>query len=166
MAQSFASQLTLVHSCTQTLTTTEQPLISTDNTIGSTLSGSRTSGAGTTPAVTGCAAMNVTLSTGTATVTLSTLTDIAGKAISFSGKKLREVSFTNPVTNANQIQIKEGASNGHPLFGAAWSIILQPGEVFAAKLVDSGQTVVAGADLTWDLVGTGSQILVIQLSAG
>lgn len=167
MAASFSSQVTLVHRIVETLTTAEQPLLdSSDNTTSAFASGTRTSDGTSSPAVTAGASFNATLSTGALTVDLTAITDIRGVSISFNGKKIRDVTFVNPITNANQIQVKAGAASGHLLLGAAWSIILQPGDLVTVRAVDAGNQAVGGSNKNWDLVGTGSQVLQIIASAG
>jgi hypothetical protein len=124
--------------------------------------------ASTTPPVTKPASFQVTLSSGAATINLAALTGITGnETVDTTGLKIQAVKFRNKSTNANVISITEGASNGHPLLGASFLFALQPGMscLILNETADSG-TDVASADRTWDVAGTGSQILEVTLLAG
>lgn len=124
--------------------------------------------ASTTPPVTMATTFRTTLSSGNATINLLALAGLtAGETINTNGLKIQLAKFRNLSSNANAITIQEGASNGHPLLGASFSATLQPGQelTFANNGVDVG-TDVAAADSTWDVSGTGSQILEVGIVAG
>lgn len=118
----------------------------------------------TTVPVTDVASFSKALSTGTGTIDLTAL-DGTEATIDGSGKKVQAVLFRNPSTNANAITIVEGAINGYALFGASFSIILQPGQQFGAYLKDAAPDIAAG-DKTIDISGTGSQALDVVLVIG
>lgn len=124
--------------------------------------------ASTTPPVTMATTFRTTMSGGAATINLLALAGLtAGETINTNGLKIQVAKFRNLAANANAITIVEGASNGHPLLGAAFKVILQPGQevTFANNAVDVG-TDVAAADSTWDVSGTASQILEVAIVAG
>lgn len=106
------------------------------------------------------------LSTGTATIDLTSLTDLSQSAADFSGLKVQALLCFNPASNA-AISITEGASNGHSISAStsSWKMVLPPGGWFLFYGADGGQDVGA-SDKTWDLAGTGSQALSIALIAG
>lgn len=124
--------------------------------------------ASTTPPVTKFSAGTITLSSGTGSVNLAALSGrTADETVVGTGLKVQTVKLRNKSTNANAITIAEGASNGHPLLGAAFSIILQPSQsiTFANEGVDTG-TDIASGDRVWDVTGTGSQVLEYMIVMG
>ena len=159
---SYNSQLTVVE-------TLEGPYVSSsDSTV--TTNGLNTTverTASTTQPVTKYSAFLKALSGGTGTIDLTSLPDAGGNAgaVTFSGLKLQFVKFINPSTNANAITIAKGASNGHTGLGSSFSITLQPGGEYLWKGNDN-TTDVGGSDKTFDLSGTGSQSLQVELVAG
>lgn len=124
--------------------------------------------ASTTPPVTKHTVFTKAMSGGAGTIDLTSLPDTEGNAgaVTFSGLKIQRAKFTAPTTNANDITITLGASNGHPFFTAD-GVVLSPGQswTFENLAVDTGTDVAAG-DATWDLTGTGSQELDVHLVAG
>lgn len=119
----------------------------------------------TTPPVTVHAVGSQALSSGTASIDLTSLTGLNGVSVSLSGLKPRAILFENPAANANSITIAKGASNGYTGLGSSFSITLQPGQK-AFFLLDSSGTAVSGSVKTLDLSGTGSQSLNYQTVAG
>ncbi len=121
----------------------------------------------TVPPATKYAEFQQALSSGTATIDLTSLPDDDGVAggVTFLNLKISRAIFRNPSTNANSITITAGASNGHNLGGASWKVVLLPGEEWEYKGFATGVTVVSGAK-TWDLTGTGAQALDVILVAG
>lgn len=115
--------------------------------------------------VTDVLAFKKTLSSGTGTVDLTSLTGTLGEAVTLLGKKVQAVILYNPTANANSITITEGASNGHALMGTAWKVILLPGQRLTWFGNEASEDVASG-DKTWDLTGTGSQYLYIAIAAG
>lgn len=122
----------------------------------------------TTPPVTKFSAGQIVMGGGTGSVDLSLLAGrSADETVVGTGLKVQAFKLRNLSTNANSITIAEGASNGHPVLGAAFKMILQPGQsvTFTNEGVDSG-TDVAGADKIWDVTGTGSQVLEYMIILG
>jgi hypothetical protein len=125
--------------------------------------------ASTTPPVTKHTAFQQALTAGAATIDLTSLPDSNGvaAAVTFLGLKVQSAKFTNPSTNANNMTVAIGASNGHPLIGSAFTFTIEPGRFvhIGSSGADAGTDVAAG-DRTWDITGTGSQALDVQLVAG
>lgn len=109
----------------------------------------------------------LTLSGGSGSIDLTSLPDANGVAgaVTFLGLKVNAYKFRNKSTNANNITIAEGASNGYPLHGASFTLTLRPGEELTYRGKDLGTDVAAG-DRILDVTGTGSQILEFELVAG
>ena len=122
-------------------------------------------GASTTPPVTKYAGFLQALSTGTATIDLTSLTGTNGAAVTGLGLKLQAAKFTATSTNTGTITLVEGASNGYEMLGNAFSIILQPGQWFMFYGNDAAPDVAAGAK-TIDLSGTGSESVDCELVFG
>lgn len=125
--------------------------------------------ASTTPPVTKYSAFSVALSSGTGSIDLTSLPDNNGvaAAVTFSGLKPQVVKLRNKSTNANSIKVAVGASNGYDGFGSDFAVTLQPGDELLWKGNDnSGVTDVASGKRTFDLTGTGSQVLEVELIAG
>jgi len=144
------------------------PFIDPNNaTVGSRLTQTATLDSSTTPAATKYSPFQKALSSGTGTIDLTSLPDedgVAG-AVTFLGLRIARAVFRNPAANANSITITFGASNPHLLGGAAWKVILLPGESWVYRGNGTGEVVASGAK-TWDLTGTGSQALDVILVAG
>lgn len=121
--------------------------------------------ADSTPAITKGFADTLTLSTGTLTLDLTSLADGDFATKTFNGLKLVTLHVKNPSTNANDITLAEGASNGYPLFGAGWTITLRPGEAFSWESAGDAPAVGSG-DKEIDISGTGSQEVQISMTAG
>jgi hypothetical protein len=119
----------------------------------------------TTPAVTKVASGTATLSSGAATINLAALTGPGGAPVDFTGLKVQFAKITAPATNANDIVITPGASNGIDLFGGSSSLTIRPGMEILVKFNDQGPDVASG-DRTIDLAGTGSQTLNYEFVAG
>lgn len=118
-----------------------------------------------TPPVTKQATFNTTLSSGTATIDLTSMTPAYGSAVNFTGLKVQVAHFINPTTNANAITIAEGASSGYELVGDAFKVVLDPGEEWIYKGLDTSPDVATDAK-NIDVTGTGSQVLRVKLAAG
>lgn len=101
------------------------------------------------------------LSGGAATLDFTSLPTV-NTTQTFNGLKLRGYLFSTPTTNAGNITIAEGASNGYPLGD---SIVLKPGQKVVKWLDDEGATV-SGTDKTLDLAGTGTDAFSYILIAG
>jgi hypothetical protein len=113
----------------------------------------------------GCCA-NVVLSSGVATIDMTSLTGSGGGALSISGSKGRFFRFQAPVSNGAGITVSKGASNGFAGVGAAFSVLIPPGGEF--MWYDGGNgTAVDGTHKTFDLAGTGStDNLNVEIVAG
>lgn len=129
------------------------------------LTGATSATAGTEGPVTKDANFQKALSGGAGTIDFRALPTPEAGTIDLNGLKVQIVKFRNPNTNANPITIVEGASNGLALFGAAFSITLQPGQEIQAYLAEAAPDVSA-TDKTIDLTGTASQALDVQVVAG
>lgn len=121
--------------------------------------------ADSTPPATTCALFQKALSSGAATIDLTSLTGTNGAAVDFTGLKVQIAKFANPATNANPITVTFGASNGYLLGGTAWKAILSPGDEITFFKNDTGPDV-DSTHKTIDLAGTGSQALNVELIAG
>lgn len=99
------------------------------------------------------------LSSGTATLDLAALPgQTADETVNATGLKAQLVKLRNKATNANDITVSKGASNGHTLLGSSWEITLKPGQSVTLKGDEAGPDV-ASNNKTLDLTGTGSQEL-------
>lgn len=123
--------------------------------------------ASTTPPATKYSAGQKALSSGSGTIDLTSLPDSDGVAarVDFTGLKVQLAKLRNPSTNANNITVTEGASNGYELHGNAFTMLLRPGEEVTWKGADGAPDVASGAR-TIDLSGTGSQVLEFEFVAG
>lgn len=116
-------------------------------------------------AVTECAYFQKDLSAGAGTIDLTALTGTNGRTIDGTGLKVQFFRVKALAANANPITLAEGASNGYALMGAAWSIILAPGQEFTLKGNEATPDVGA-TDKIIDLTGTGTQGLQVTIILG
>jgi hypothetical protein len=109
--------LTAVHTLTGTF------ISSGDNTYTTALSGegSTTYTSSSSVPVTKIASGTATLSGGALTIDLTSLTGLAGEAITFSGLKVQFAFFRNPTSSANNITVGRGATNGYGFDAAGGS---------------------------------------------
>lgn len=122
--------------------------------------------ASTTPAVTKHSPYTLSLTAGAATIDLTSLPGITeDETVDGSGLKVQMACFENPDTNANNMTITFGASNGYLLLGTAWKIILKPGQSFQTYL-DDGAPVIDGTHKNIDVAGTGTQSLLVEIVMG
>lgn len=121
--------------------------------------------ASSTPNVTGHAFGTVTMTAGAATLDLTAASGVEGATVSLSGLEPRAFIFENPSTNANNVTIAKGVTNGYTGLGASFSVTLKPGHKAMFYCDDDG-TAVSGTDKTFDISGTGSQTLKYQVIAG
>ena len=121
----------------------------------------------TTPAVSKQSSGQITMSSGSATISLESLPGLTpDETVTFAGLKVQQLKFQNPSTNANKITIAQGGSNPYYLDGATnWSIVLAPGQSVLLNLDGASSTVGSGA-LNIAVTGTGAQVLNIQATAG
>ncbi len=138
-----------------------------DQTLTIGITEGETLNAGTTPAATKYVSMQKALSTGAASIDLTSLPDTAGNAgaVTFTGLKVLKAFLRNPSTNANSITVSFGASNPYNLFGASFVVVLAPGQSIKLHGNNATPTVGSGAKQI-DLAGTGSQALDVILVAG
>lgn len=119
----------------------------------------------TTPPVTATVNFQQALSTGAATIDLTAVPGANGVSQSLTGLKPRFIKLQNPATNANNITVAKGASNGYTPSGSAFSVTIVPGGELLMDLGANGLAIGSGAK-TLDLTGTGSQALNVQIVAG
>lgn len=107
-----------------------------------------------------------TMSGGAATIDLTALPGkTADETIDGTGLKVQLAKFRNLSTNANDITITFGAANPYNLLGAAFVILLKPGQSILVSLDEAAPDVAAGAkDI--DISGTAAQILECQFVLG
>ena len=163
IAATYVSQVTIVE-------TGEGVFLGTDNTI-------TTNGMNRSEGLTGATAVPVTkyssfqkaLAAGVGTIDLTSLPDFNGAAgaVTFLGLKVQMIKVRSKSDNANPITITKGASNGYGFgaAGATFTIPLEPDCEATIYLDDKAPDVAAGAK-TFDLSGTGSQVLEVTLVAG
>lgn len=127
----------------------------------------------TTPAITGPPISRKLTLVGSDTINLTAaavlaLPGSATRTFDFTGKKLVRVVLRADDENADPIVITEGASNPYPLFGAAGSVELQPGEDLTKgfRSVASSLPAVAALVCEIDITGTAADILYIDLYLG
>lgn len=115
--------------------------------------------------VTKFAAFSIALSGGAISVDLTALPGTNAGVVDMTGLKVQWVMFQNPVSNANSITIADGASNGYGGWGASLLIVLQPGQSVMLQGTDLEPDVSASVKI-WDLTGTASQPLNVEVAAG
>jgi hypothetical protein len=119
----------------------------------------------TTPPATKVAGFQKALAAGVGTIDLTALPGTNGTTVDGTGLKVQAVKFRNPSSNANNITITVGASNGYQLHGAGWSITLRPGESYLWEGVDAAPDV-GGSAKNIDLAGTLVQALDVLIVLG
>lgn len=107
------------------------------------------------------AVADLALSGGNLTVNLAAVVTNDGRTVDFTSSKIQFIKLRNKSTNANAMVIANGASNGIDIFGATFSFTLQPGQAVMFDLNNLCPTVASG-DRTFDVTGTGSQILELE----
>ena len=150
VTEAYASQCTVVR-------TFSGEGVGADNTV--TINGMNTN---TSPAITKDACFTVTLSGGAATIDLTSITDPNLGTVTFNTLTPITIKFANPSANANNITIAKGASNGYTGLGSSFSLTIPPGGEATLHLV--GASAVGGSSKTFDLTGTGSQTLNVQIT--
>ena len=101
---------------------------------------------------------------GTATVDLTAITlarDVT-QTQDLTGKKLRAVDLKAPSTNAANVSITVGASNGYPLAGSSFTIELAPGDRMCFLKAADG-TAVSSSAKTLDVTVTSTDVLEAML---
>jgi hypothetical protein len=119
----------------------------------------------TTPPAAQVAAFQQALTSGAATIDLTSMVGTDGETVNGTGQKVQACKFRNPSTNANAIRIKIGASNGYAL-GTTFDITLAPGASFGPFNLGGTAPVIGSSAKTLDLSGTGAQALDVLIVLG
>ncbi len=117
--------------------------------------------AASTPAATKCAFFLLTLSGGTATINLASLTGSGGATIDGTGLRVQCLRVKN--LGANAMTFAEGASNGIAL--AIGTFIVPPSGVSQFYFNDASPDIASG-DRTIDVTGTTTQTAEISIVLG
>jgi hypothetical protein len=125
----------------------------------------KTLNSASTPPASKVAAFEQALTSGDATLDLTALVGTNGVVVDGSGLRVQVLRLRAPATNGNPITVSKGASNGYDGFGADFSLTLAAGAEVLLFSKDSGGDI-AGANKTLDLVGTGSQVLQVEVVLG
>jgi hypothetical protein len=123
--------------------------------------------ASSTQPITEVVTQELALSSGAATIDLTSLPDLAGVAgaVDGTGLKVQAVLFQNDSANANDMTLSQGLSNDYELLGATFSFTLKPGQWVLVFLNDASPDIASG-DKEIDVAGTGAQILNYHLLLG
>lgn len=116
-----------------------------------------------TPSVDSLTALTQSLSSGAATIDLTTVPALVGNQ-SMSGKSLRVFYAMADSENAGEISIQTGATNGYAAFGSSGKFTLGAGDSVMIRL--STTNTVDGTHKTIDLSGTGTDSIDIQMLFG
>lgn len=173
-ANTYSVKLVSTFQATETLVNTAQNLNSSSSKqLGDQWDQSQTLDSGYSPAPTKQVTGELTLSSGTGTLDLTSLVGLNGVAVTATGLKLLAYRFTNKAGNANSMTIGVGASNGFTGLGATFFKGL-PAPVGGSKPIGSwcagcegaGGVAVGSSLKTLDVAGTGSQVLRYELTFG
>jgi hypothetical protein len=152
-----------------TLSTAETPVIDAGHmaagqkitsTLGQALGGL---GAASTPPCSSRAGADLLVSA--AHLDLTTAVGLNGVAVSGAGLRVQFAKFACPIGNAAPVTIAVGASNGCNNFGATFFIALAPGAEVLFML-NSGGSVIGGANKVLDIGGTGTDTLSYEIIFG
>lgn len=117
----------------------------------------------TNPSADAVTAFETTLSSGSATIDLTSVPATTGTQ-SMSGKSLRTLFLKADSENAGVISIQAGGTNGYPLFGSSGKITLSPGDSLGLRI--STDSDVDGTHKTIGLSGTGTDSIQVQMTFG
>lgn len=118
----------------------------------------------TTPDLTGGGYKSATIGGGgTGSIDLTDLT-LGAAVTSLSGKQPRALMLYAPDTNAGDVTVTKGASNGYGGLGGSFSLVLKPGMGQLVWWSVDNATAVGGTAKILDLAGTSGD--VVQVSAG
>jgi hypothetical protein len=117
-----------------------------------------------TPACTKAAIFNKAMVAGAATIDLTAMTH-GGATVDFTGLKVQCWKFKAPTTNAANVTLTPGGSNGYNLGGANWREVLAPGAWVLGYSNDTTPDV-SGSAKNIALAGTGTDALEVTLMAG
>jgi len=123
---------------------------------------------GTTPDVEDYAIFSKSLSTGTATIDLTSLAHVQGSATitkSATGKKVRAWAFWTPSGNTANITVTKGASNGYSPLGTSFTYVIGPNGEAGAYFHDDAGDVGSGAK-NLDISGTGTESVYVAVAWG
>ena len=162
MASTFSASLKLAATTTETISGDDLTNSATAIHDGYDTSVNLTSS--TTPDLTKTSYQTVTLSSGSATIDMTSLS-LNGATVNLNALKPRWVLFNNPSTNSNNITIAKGASNGYDGLGASFSITLEPNMSMLVYFKAQGNAV-SGSNKTLDISGTGTETLEVSFGAG
>jgi len=110
-----------------------------------------------TPPVTKVACFEKVLVAGAATIDLTALPGTGGGTVDGTGLKVQAIKIRNPAANTNKLHVVPGASAGYNLWGAAFHIILNPGESLLWVGVDHANVpAVAGGAKNIDISDDGA----------
>lgn len=118
---------------------------------------------GTTPPVTKVASFVQALSTGTATVDLTSLTGANGASVDGTGLKVQVLKMKN--LGANTMSITFGAANPYALAGADFKVSLTQNQEITFYGNDASPDIASGAK-NMDLAGTASQTAELTIVMG
>lgn len=121
--------------------------------------------ADSSPAVTKVAYQSTAMSTGAATLDLTSLT-LNSLSVTLSGLHLRVVKVKAPTTNSAAVTVAKGASNGLTALGSAFSVTLQPGAWFELYDPSGLAAAVDATHKTLDVTGTGTDAVQLSVAAG
>lgn len=107
---------------------------------------------------------NQTLSGGAKTIDLTAFVT-PFTTLDLTGLKVSALQLVTPASNAGNITIEPGASNGYNYAGANCSLTMQPGQSINLSLGNLTPAVASGAK-TIDLAGTGTDVLQMGITAG
>jgi len=107
----------------------------------------------------------IPLSTGAATIDLTTITGTNSIVVDGTGLRPQFIKLRNKSTNANNMTFTQGASNGLDTLGSDFKIILPPGGEILIRTVDAGSDI-SSTNKTIDIAGTGSQIAEVIFVMG
>lgn len=138
----------------------------TDKTVTSQINVQSTINGTSNPAGTVHAAFQQALTAGAATIDLTNLSGVNGKATDGTGLRVQAAIFRNPAANANPITISKGAANAYDGFGVNFSITLAPGASVGPIVTADAGSDIGPAKKNLDLAGTGAQALDVIFVLG
>ena len=101
----------------------------------------------------------LTMDGGAATLDLQAIVGTNGAVVDMSGLKVKYAWLRNTSTNASNITVTFGASNPYYLFGAAFVLVLTPGQEHTLSWGAEGLADVANDASDIDISGTLAQTL-------
>ena len=122
--------------------------------------------ASTTPPITKVAAFSQALTSGTATIDLTSLDGTVG-TVTGAGLKLQVLKLKAPTTNTGTLTATKGGTHGYGLdsAGATWTVPLAPGQEFLFY-GDDDPPDISSTVKNIDLSGTGTESLEVMIVVG